>query len=290
MKLERVKRWQWMVISVALGLLLAWGSRGDQRALLAGAGRIVTDQRWFEREVRRQVLLADGKPVQAFQGLRVYPAWIDQGDGPRRVDLVSGMYLAETATDPATGQTIGRLRRYTYVAPVPYHPADSAAASPARGDTVAAYLESLGGEVRFVRAWWADPRYAALLWVGGSVVTVGLIWPTLINLLIYGQWRRPKEENGVDLAFVAHPTTMHPADPEGTANESDSIAGSEASMTSPGPSDVAEEAAHATVPQAVRPLCGVELDAPEPAASDDDKQFGAAAEDFYPTELRAKHS
>jgi len=286
MKIEPIKRWQWIAVSVALGLLLAWARRADQRALLAGAGRIVTDQRWFEREVRRQVLLADGRTVQAFQGLRVYPAWIDQGDGLRRVDLVSGMYLAETDVDPATGQVTGRLRRYTYVAPVPYRPMDAPAISPARSDTVAAYLDR--SEVRYVHAWWADPRYASLLWVGGSVVAVGLIWPTLINLLVYGQWRRPAEEKGVDLGAVAHSLPTHCATPEVTSAELEWMAGSEAGLTSPGPSGDVGGAAHAPVPQPVRPLPGVPLDTPEPVAGADTKEFGAAAEDFYPTELRAR--
>jgi hypothetical protein len=37
-----------------------------------------------------------------------------------------------------------------------------------------------------------------------------------------------------------------------------------------------------------RPLPDAPLDAPEPVASADAKEFGAAAEDFYPTELRAR--
>src|ERR1044071_1622986 len=98
MKLERVKRWQWVAASVALGVALAWANTPDQATLLANAGRVVTDRHWFEREIHHDVPLADGRTSKAFQDLRVRPAWIDEGDGGprRRVDLVTGLYLAET--------------------------------------------------------------------------------------------------------------------------------------------------------------------------------------------------
>jgi hypothetical protein len=67
------------------------------------------------------------------------------------------------------------------------------------------------------------------------------------------------------------------------------MAGSEAGVTSPGPSRDVGGAAHAPVPQPVRPLPGVPLDTPEPVAGADAREFGAKAEDFYPTELRARH-
>ena len=203
------------------------------------------------------------------------------------MDLVTGMYLAETHADPATGQVTGRLRRYTYVAPVPYHPKHAPAAPPVRGDTVTAYLNSL--EVRYVRAWWADPRYAALLWVGGSVIAVGLVWPTLINLLVYGRWRRPPEQKGVDLGSVPHPVPPRDASPGLTADELQRLAAFEAAVTSGleefGPAGGATPAA---APPAARALPSAPLDVPEPAACAEAKEFGAAEEDFYPTELRAR--
>ena len=74
---------------------------------------------------------------------------------------------------------------------------------------------------------------------------------------------------------VTHSIPTHPGAPE-------------VSTDSPGASGTADGAAHAPIAQAVQPLAGVPLDEPEAVAGGDEKEFGAAAEDFYPTELRAR--
>ena len=288
MKLERVKRWQWLVVSVVLGLALAWARRPDQHALLTGAGRVVTDQGWFEREVLREVPLPDGRAARAFQQVRVTPAWIDEGEGGRRrrVDLVTGMYLAETHFDPATGAMTGRLRRYTYVAPVPYRPLNAPADARGTAGTVTDFLDGLGGEVAYTRA--LDPRHAALLWVGGTVVVVGLAWPTLINLLAYGSWRRPPEEKGVRLGPAAHAAPARDPSRDLTDEELQRLAAFEAAVAAglsvgPGDTDPVAGAAPDVVALPAEPLTAVQP-APCPGAKD----FGATPEDFYPTELKAK--
>src|SRR6266566_4531767 len=39
-------------------------------------------------------------------------------------------------------------------------------------------------------------------WIAGGVLVIGIIWPTVINLLVFGKLRRPREEKGISLMGV----------------------------------------------------------------------------------------
>src|SRR4051812_21316038 len=100
MGLERVKRWQWVLLSIAVGVALAYARRTDPEALVARLGDGIADQRWFEQELLRQVPLADGSTLRAFDRLTIYPMTVVEGGKRKQVNVVAGTYLTETAADP----------------------------------------------------------------------------------------------------------------------------------------------------------------------------------------------
>ena len=301
MRLERVKRWQWIVLSIVVGLALAYARRVDHDELPSRLGEGVADRHWFESEVQRQVVLADGSALPALSRLTVYPLSVHERGGRRTVHVVSGMYLSKLdspgvapATTPANANpppATGKLRPYFFIAPVPYRPlADERAGKPADTQaTVRDYLDGLAGKgVTYRYAWWADARYAAAAWVGGSVLLIGLLWPTAINLLVFGAFRRPPEEKGISLWNVkgAHApaprqhAVLHPASADRNV-EADRIV-AQTGPTSASASDLPR-------PQPLAPPVALASAPVEPCsvAEHAHKEFGAKRDDFYPTELKA---
>ena len=299
MRLERIKRWQWVVISVLVGLALAYARRGDLDNLPSRLGEGVASQRWFERQVQWRVTLADGSTLPAFSRLTVYPLSIRERGRRRPVHVVAGMYLAhvdapagpsgpsDATTRPAPAAT-GKLRPFFFIAPVPYAPLADArrAGPPAAGGTVRTWLDGLRDKgVSYRYAWWADARYATAAWVGGSVVLIGGVWPTAVNLIAFGSFRRPREQKGISLwkvrATTGTPTRPAPApavaslpQPAVAAAASTGIAASTHGTDHP-----------ATPDTPVRALSLSPVEA-APAAEHEHKEFGAKRDDFYPTELK----
>src|SRR5688572_2179390 len=71
------------------------------------------------------------------------------------------------------------------------------------------YLDRLRGTigVSYQYAFWCDPEVSFTFWVTGSFTIVGLVLPSLLNLLIYGSIIRPTEDKSV-----------HPSKPSATAS------------------------------------------------------------------------
>jgi hypothetical protein len=183
---------------------------------------------------------------------------------------------------------VGKLRPYFYIAPVPFQPlADrQLGRRPVEGATVRDYLNGLKSRgVTYAYAWWADARYAAGMWVGGSFLLLGVMWPTLFNLLAFGTLRRPREEKGTSLwgvktshagsapRPVAKPAPTHPL---------------AAAMTDLAPAEIVSP----TGPPGALPAPALLLE-PVTAGStgqEAHKEFGTGRDDFYPTELKAPHA
>lgn len=49
-------------------------------------------------------------------------------------------------------------------------------------------------QIQFAYQWWKQPRPMMIFCTLGSIVLVGLIWPTLVNLMAYGSIFRPQEQ------------------------------------------------------------------------------------------------
>jgi hypothetical protein len=298
MRLERVQRWQWMAISVVVGAALAYARRDDPEALLSRLGEGVADQRWFEQQLQRRVPLADGSTVPAFGRLTVYPLTLNERGQRTHVHVVAGMALVEerprrpqllpTTIPTSVPAGVGKLRPFFYIAPVPFQPlADRHAGKPpAEGATVRDYLNGLkSAGVTYAYAWWADARYAAAAWVGGSFLLLGVIWPTVVNVIAFGTLRRPREEKGVSLWRVKTSHTESAPRPIAMPAPTHPLA---AAMTDLAPAEIVSPTV--SPPAEPAPALLLEPVAAGPTGHDAHKEFGARRDDFYPTELKAPHS
>ena len=284
MRLERVKRWQWMVLSLAVGAALAYARRTDPEALIARLGEGIADQRWFEQEVVKKVPLADGAALRAFDRLTVYPMTLHDRSGRRRVQVVAGMHLTEGGA--GTAPQTGKLRPYFFIAPVPFQPlADRHAPPP--GSFVTDYLDRLKGDgVTYAYAWWADARLAASAWVGGSFVLIGLLWPTFVNLVAFGSFRAPREERAASLWHVK-PVRSTPARPQPVSAPVPPTVPQRTQDVDSAP----EPSRHGDTATPIRPvaLAVAPVSTISPSCDPAHKEFGADRDDFYPTELKAAH-
>jgi hypothetical protein len=142
------------------------------------------------------------------------------------------------------------------------------------------------GVVSYTDAWWRT--YPAATWVGGSVLLIGVVWPTVINLLAFGRLTRPREEKGIDLSKVKNPAAPAPAGPsaEDLEHLHELEAELEAKLAGAAPPAPAEQP---TPPRRAAVLTTAPA-GPAPAdVPHDDTVFGAKADDFYPTERHADH-
>jgi len=178
-----------------------------------------------------------------------------------------------------------------YLAPAPYTPvADApvpdgagvtgASASPRGFASVLDYLADLratrGVAYRYAWWWWAaEPLF---LWTFGSLVLIGGLWPTLVNLLAYGSFLRPPGAETISLRNIrlrrkARPAPMIETGPMPAETSPAQQAGS----------STPQDESFAFTPSAAP------LDAPAEPAMVAPKHFGAGDEDFYPTELTDHH-
>jgi len=295
MRLERVRRWQWVVLSLVVGLGLAQARRFDADDLPNRLGEGVADRGWFEREVQRRVPLADGSTVPAFGRLRVYPLSVPERTGRRQVHVVAGMYLAQAGNgrgDAGGVDTVGKFRPYFFIAPLPYpSPGDERSRKPVDPRaTVLDYLDGLRAKgVTYTYAWWADPRYAAAAWVGGSFVLIGVLWPTALNLLAYGTFRPPPEEKGVSLWKVRPAHAPPPRNAVNVAAVAAAPVGGERAAISASlpPSPKGDVPAASPAPVPALSVAPSEDDVTAAAPGHEHKEFGAERDDYYPTELKA---
>jgi hypothetical protein len=69
--------------------------------------------------------------------------------------------------------------------------------NPALNHTVADFLieaGKTGTPIKFKNAWWQSEKYAYVIWMSGSFVLLGLIWPTAIQIMLKGGFGRPMQQ------------------------------------------------------------------------------------------------
>ncbi|HEY8668338.1 MAG TPA: hypothetical protein VIL86_16935, partial [Tepidisphaeraceae bacterium] len=80
-------------------------------------------------------------------------------------------------------------------------------------ETPVEYLKKLQAKnptwpLAFRYAWYEYTPTKMAIWMAGSFVGIGIIWPTLVNLIAFGAFRRPRdEEKTMDLSRYGHGTT-----------------------------------------------------------------------------------
>jgi hypothetical protein len=187
MQIEDFKRWHWVLISLAIGALLAYA-----RTMLSpdevGTGRGISPNEFAQNVARPKT----GNGYDWVKQITIYPT--------------------QTIVDPSSEQT----RQVNFVVcnlltPLPngkyqYKPVHFTAEIPFKvGNTkpmsdtysVRDYLAEVKDrfpDVQYRYAWWTQPRAQFGIWMGGAVLLIGGLWPSLVSLLIGAGLGRPHKE------------------------------------------------------------------------------------------------
>ncbi len=319
MKIERVKRWQWMVISLVVGALLS-----SVRLLYSAdvSGSSMNSQRQFENG-----LIQEQKGVRFFKDLVVYPNPIKkgpraptaaQGNNPkasatqadRTYYIVSGKYYSGRPERQKDGTLNAVWRPYFFVEDSPiYTPQINLAQFNKPGgpdfakkfkqiprptvlDFLAIMKEAKGVDYKY--AWWNEPGKGTIVWMGGAFVVIGLIWPCVVSLMAFGTLTPPPEEKGIDLSKVKATSTSGLATQrtEPTAEDMDQLKRMEKALEdnikrSERETGPTRPVAAPTGPAPIKQLTATKLETAPIEEHKDNKEFGAKADDFYPTERAA---
>lgn len=187
MGIENLNRWHWILVGLVAGLALGyvWTSAGNE----PDVPRVAQDD--FERKIvlkhprTEEPLIRDvviGPPIEA----RLL------GDGTREVIQV---VTFDELKDTRDRQSTAYVRRWLD-AHVPYKPRRHVEAKPDM--TIADYLAQVKAKNDFVTyrtGYEQIPWVSYAIWIGGCVLVIGGIWPTIINLLIRaGLAKKPVEK------------------------------------------------------------------------------------------------
>ncbi|HEX4793901.1 MAG TPA: hypothetical protein VH370_08925 [Humisphaera sp.] len=299
MSIASLKRWHWIAISLAIGLLV--GSIRQQAAadLQDRFGESINGQQHFEQMLTSTV---EGQP--AFQQITVHAQSVPDGKGGTKPAYIVAGAAFNGHAEEHNGKSEARLYPSFFIAPAPYHPKFdlSKLNHPGGTDfareyqsipnpTVLDFLKVLS-EARglsYTHAWWLGMGLAQ--WTIASFILIGIVWPTIVNLLVFGSLRRPAEEKGIDLSkVVAHPQTPAkvPASAEDEARLRElelelekQLAGAQVGIPTP----------HEMAKPPVRPLNAVAAQAAEASLGPESHvEFGTKKDDYYPTEVHAAKS
>ena len=289
MQVEKIRRWQWMLIGLAGGLLLGWAYRGWTQTDWTAMYNVIGDQDRFE-----QILLRQDKGQPLFREVTIHPVESEKRQGRKYV--VTGRYF--------DGPYASTGRMLAFEAPNPY-PAGSAIqrVSSATGKnfsqryaalknpTIREYLGLIdeAGFVDVQYAWWETPGIMLLLWAAAGFIAMGVVWPTVVNLLAFGTLFRPREEPGIDLGQVksSTPTDSKAPNDSDLQKLSELEAQLEASL-SQNAAPAAASAATVTAPSVPAALSTQPV-APAAEENPDDRHFALKPRDFYPTDHRGSH-
>lgn len=274
MSVQGWKWWQWVLVSLFIGVLIGWTLTNRE---LDDPSVPSTSLGSFMQKLRMRT--DTGEPV--LTKIRVSPLVAD--DAGKMVQVVT---FWERLKNKETGHwdPVRPYRMYTHVPVFPKAP---------RADYgIVDFLADQKKEIPALDAgfgWWQVPRNAWLLSIGGSVLLIGVAWPLCIRAMVKLGLGNPEApaEAGYDLSKVTARPTLRPAGPV-APNEADAaeLAAINARLQSnvsdmlvkaEKRDDEAERRAEAAV---VRKLSDVPLETPDtPATRNDDKSFGG---EYYP--------
>ena len=288
-----VRWWQWVAMAVVVGCLLGW-SRRASLADVRSHGETLKDQKRFEIGLLPQAM----RHTPHVKDVGVYAASLPGTDGHARpVHVVTlKFFWGRPRWDATLNAEVADYRPMVFVAEVPYRPRNLDALLAERPDsnpaveafrrlpepTVLDYLALVrqARGVSYTHRWWNDSPM--LTCVIASVVLVGVVWPAVINLIVFGRLIRPREEKAQSLLGVstASATSTSPAAPLRSGRLDDELDGV-----------IGEPLAGVDAPPA-RELSKQPAadEAPVTAAAAAAKAFGAEQDDFYPTEQKARRT
>ena len=298
MQLAALKRWHWIVIAILVGLIVPAVRQAFDNDLsgdyVSGFGYLLTDQSRFESALAEQY---QGRRM--FKDVTVYPRWVADGRrGTKLVHVVAGKYWSGRE-EMIDGKPQALWRPTCFLAQVPYRPmTDLGQFNRAGGPDFAKQFAAVGTNptildflntmhaacgVSYSYAWWdAHPK---LTWLGGSLLAIGVIWPTVVNLLAFGQLTRPPEAKAMSLWGVKAPPKREPQSKPMPAYHPNTDVDDELEAVLRGgaaPEDSCAESSTA------RALSAGPLEAAANVVNGEAKDFGAEKDDFYPTERHAR--
>jgi hypothetical protein len=134
--------------------------------------------------------------------------------------------------------------------------------------------------------------YPVATWTAASVLLVGVVGPTVINLLAFGRLFRPREPKGIDLRHVCASTqpvavAATSADGPDLAQFNNELAATLAAADGDytGVGSAANDSAAPVRALATQPAPA----AAGPGGAGRDRTYDAKEDDFYPTERRHPH-
>jgi hypothetical protein len=275
-----------MAIAIMVGLSAGYVARPTSLDI-RGYGEAHNGRKEFERS-----MVEERAGRRRFKDLVVHKQPVTNPDGgTRAVWVVSGLYCPPESHD---GKWV--WRESFYVFQDVYKPAvglneligganrDAVAkfqaiAQPSVVDFLQLLSETRG--VTFFHAWWRT--YAFRIWFLGSIVVIGIVWPTAIDLVVYGRLIRPRER----AVHLPPSPSVVPAKAQVSAQDMKHLQELDAALeeglrASGAPAGEAPVAAPVAAP--VRKLANAPQAATVAAGAEDHRVFGAKPDDFYPTE------
>ena len=285
MGIQDFKRWHWIIIGAAVGAILAFARLQTEPGEAVAQSPSMGPAR-FERYV---VNRADsGRSF--IQNIHIYPPEevVREGKVIDKVNVVEFEYVTDDDNDGA-----GIATKYNTKFSIPFKPTVGISVPEGQELTIAMYLDAMKtrfDHVSYTYAWWVEPKIVYAMFIGGGIVVIGGIWPTIVNLLVgagLGGERRKEEE--YDLDRFGNGEETKPAAGAVTDEDRDQLAAVEASLeASVKSAGIAMTADKPPEDAPIRKLnsTAVEMAQP-PAPSEEDKEYKG---EFYPVARPQGHT
>lgn len=318
MGIENIKRWHWCIIGIVVGCIIAsislWaGPKEDPHAITV----MFSD---FESQVLRGQMPRRGYGVIDIRDFKVHPAIEFINPETRATEITDAItykfkVLEKPVKDkpghfeatPLTGRLLivqpgaiakdGKPGSRKYVSVV----------GSIEGLTTRQYVEKVqeyvskldkakypsATQIKLKTAWIEEPKWAYTAYGVGGFVVIGLIWPTVLNLLIgAGLGRAPKEPEYDLSRYKGDSKSAEKPKAVVTDEDMDKLKALEEELEeSLREGAVARQpvAAVATAEPQIKKLEGGPLEsAKEESKPAVNKAFGADQGDYYPTEVHGK--
>jgi hypothetical protein len=293
MQIEDFKRWHWVLISLIIGGLLAYA-----RTMIApdemGSGRGISANEFMQNVARPKT----GNGYDWVKEITVYPAenGVDQATGQmRQMNFV----VCNLLTPLPNGKY--QYKPVHFLAEIPFKVGNNKPTSDTYSirDYLAEVKERFP-ESHYRFAWWTAPRAQFGIWMGGAVLLIGGVWPSLVSLMIGAGLGRPhKEKEEYDLERFSKSKPTKAPEPVAKPGLSQADAAKLRDMQDQMEQDLAAagmqmttgaaEAAAATgsAPTAVKALNGKAVESvASPKADDEPKEYTG---EFYPV-VKSHHT
>jgi len=283
--LRSIKPWHWLAISLVIGLALGYLNGLPRENWRTAYGEVLL-QREFEEALTHRY-----QSIPRFTDIILYSERISGVQGnPQTVHVAAGQYFDGKLTSDG-GRLVAKWKPRCFVAEIPFRPLKPVPGHLGPDMTLRGYMDALREKgVTYRYAWWRDSRYGLGLWTAGSVLLVGIIWPTVVNLLLFGSAFPPREEKGVSLRGVQTQAAAKSA----PAMSGDDLAAIDQmgnklaeSLRQGAATPATAEAQTMTSAPSTAPVLSSKPLEDQATQATPAKVFGADQDDFYPTERHA---